>query len=70
MPPVVVTGVSVTREVSQLEMSALKFCKPEKSPLMSVMRPAGDGAVRRDGGSLVGVVRLDRILQVGLGRKR
>ena len=31
--------------------------------------PASDGAVRRDGASRVGVVRPERLLQVGLGRE-
>ena len=36
----------VTRDVSQLEMSALKFCKPEKSSLMSVMAETSQPAMR------------------------
>ena len=37
--------MSVTLEVSQLEMSALKFCKPEKSELMSVMAETSQPAM-------------------------
>ena len=36
--------MSVTLEVPQLDMSALKFCKPEKSSLMSVMAETSQSA--------------------------
>ena len=37
--------MSVTTEVSQLEMSALKFLKLKKSPLMSVMAETSQSAM-------------------------
>ena len=37
--------MSVTRDVSQLEMAVLKKCKPEKSQLMSVMRETSQSAM-------------------------
>ena len=37
--------MSVTLDVSQLEMSALKFCKPEKRKLMSVIAETSQPAM-------------------------
>ena len=37
--------MSVTPEVSQLDMSALKFCKPEKRPFMSEMAETSQSAM-------------------------